>query len=173
MTANKTKKKAPAKKKKNKRKPRPFNRRQRMAVEFYIMGKGPMEAAKLAGYAEGTGKTHIYKLLEDPRAKEIIEKAEADFKQTVKRDVDWKRIQLYDLIMDAKEKAKDNPRYGNLIISAIKELNAMDGHHKPTKIAPTNPEGDAPYEAIDRKARVDRLAQGIFAIVTGTEASRN
>ena len=118
-----------------------FLRQRQFCDEYILCGNVPEAAAKV-GYKKGS--TVPYKILKSENGERYIKERRAQLDKTVEVNFGWK-VKKLSTIVEAS--VGDTPetvdkRHAGNAISAISELNKMQGHHAPTAQVVVNLEQD-------------------------------
>lgn len=129
----------------------------KFCVAYVENGNSAHKAALIAGYSEDYAKTNSFKLLRKPNVKAYINKLLEKIDKKIGVSFDYK-IQKLKLAVDRalpddeKSEATINPQIG---ITAIAELNKMQGHYSAEKHINANLNTDT--EISDIKELMDGL----------------
>lgn len=99
------------------------------------------EAAIQAGYKPKNAKIIAYKNLQKPRIRKLVEQEMEKVKKRIEISFDDKLEKLWEVV----ETCLNDKQYSKSVISAISELNKMQGHHAAQKHVVST---DAEYRAL-------------------------
>lgn len=128
----------------------------KFCVEYVKNNNNAFQAALAAGYSEENAFKNSFRFLKRPHIKEYVDNLLEKIDKKVGVSLEWKinklRLAVERSLPDEEEKAKINPQIG---ITAIAELNKMQGHHSAEKLVTTNLNVDTDIDNV--KSLMDEL----------------
>lgn len=117
-------------------------------LDNYLVTNSVSKASKAAGYSGNN-----YKILSDPLAKAYLRDKRRQLNNAIGLDFWWKAKRLATIVNSVIGNV-DNPgsvdvQHANVAISAIAELNKMQGHYSPDKSIVVNMEQDEQLKLVN------------------------
>lgn len=140
----------------------------RRFCEEYIIDFNGAKAAVRAGYSKKTANRTAYRFLKDELIAQEVDRLKKKFNEALEErmeiTIEWKMEKLKAIIDDAMHKMEDNnglikPTDLKAAISAIAELNKMQGSYAPTVTKQEHSGSIGVMSQEEIKARIDELTK--------------
>jgi phage terminase small subunit len=122
--------------------------RHRLFCDNYLVTADITKASSAAGYL-----SYNHEVLDKPEVKAYLKEKRRKLNNVIGLDFWWKARRLETLINSVIGREGDpdsvDMQYANIAISAIAELNKMQGHHAPEKSIVVNLEHDAQLKLVN------------------------
>jgi phage terminase small subunit len=130
---------------------KPLNPQEQLFVDAYLNnGHNGTNAAITAGYAKVSARVQASKLIKRENIAAAIAGHHKQIIKSVKGSATWKRKKL---IKIADYLSKDiDAKTAKAVISAIAELNKMDGHYSAEKVVNTNLNVDTDLQKVSEES---------------------
>lgn len=133
-------------------------RERKFCIAYLTNGQVMQQAALTAGYSEEYAAKNSFRLMQKPYIKDYIEKRLAQMDKELGVTFEWKVKKLKSVIDRAiPDDEIESDLSASVGISAIQELNKMQGHHSAEKRVNTNLNSDTDVE------NVKELMEGLIA----------
>lgn len=132
----------------------------KLFADTYLAKRNATEAAITAGYSKKTARVQGCKMLRYPHIEAYIadhdKKTVSKVKKSVSATQAWKKKKLIKIILKLTKKSELTAISAKPVISAIAELNKMDGHYSAEKVVNTNLNIDTDLQKVAEESRKSR-----------------